>query len=52
MRDGQYRSRLLIDDTTASLQHVPEMESAALRAAVASCQSDKKEPGAGFSNSI
>jgi hypothetical protein len=53
MRDGQYRSSLLIDVTTVSLRHMQEMESAALRAAVASCLGDKKEQVAGgFSNTI
>ncbi|MBF8187724.1 hypothetical protein ITP53_18695 [Nonomuraea sp. K274] len=52
MHDGQYGSSALIDVTHVSLRHLQDMESAALRAAVASCLGDDKEQVAAFSNSI
>ena len=52
MRDGQHRSSLLIDVSAVSLRRLQETESAALRAAVASCLDDGKEQVAAFSNSI
>ena len=52
MRDGQHRSSLLIDVSAVSLRRLQETESAALRAAVASCLDDAKEQVAAFSNSI
>jgi hypothetical protein len=52
MRDQQYGAGQLIDVTTISLHRLQMMESAALRAAVASCLDDNKEQVAAFSNSI
>ncbi|MFC4115842.1 hypothetical protein [Nonomuraea zeae] len=52
MHDGQYGSSALIDVSLVSLHNLQEMESAALRAAVASCLSDDKEQMAAFQNSI
>ncbi|MFF4617410.1 hypothetical protein [Nonomuraea jabiensis] len=52
MQDGQYGSGALIDVTCVSLRGLKEVESAALRAAVASCLSDDKDQIAAFSNSI
>jgi hypothetical protein len=51
-RDEQYGSTLLIDVAAVPLSELAEMESAALRAAVASCIGDDKESIASFSNSI
>ncbi|MFI7125492.1 hypothetical protein ACIBQ1_07340 [Nonomuraea sp. NPDC050153] len=52
MQDGQYGSSVLIDVTSVSLRELQEMESAALRDALASCLRDDKEQVAAFSNSI
>ena len=52
MRGGQHGSGQLIDVTTVSLRGLQEMESAALKAAVASCLGDDKEQVAAFSSSI
>ncbi|MEU4573037.1 FxSxx-COOH cyclophane-containing RiPP peptide [Nonomuraea sp. ATR24] len=52
MRDRQYGSGQLIDVTSVSLRNLEDLESAALRAAVASCLGDDKEQVAAFSNSI
>ncbi|WP_166427198.1 hypothetical protein [Nonomuraea mesophila] len=52
MRDGQYGSRRLIDVSAVSLHKLNEMESAALRNALASCLTDDKEQIAGFTSSI
>jgi FXSXX-COOH protein len=52
MRDRHQGSSALIDVNGVSLQEMRTMESAALRAALASCLVDDKEQIAGFSNSI
>ncbi|MET8001329.1 hypothetical protein [Nonomuraea glycinis] len=52
MRDEQYRAGRLIDVSTTSLRDLQALDSAALRAAVASCLSDDKDQVAAFTNSI
>ncbi|WP_171075272.1 hypothetical protein [Nonomuraea basaltis] len=52
MRDGHHGSSPLIDISTVSLHEMRQMESAALRAVLASCLVDDKEQIAGFNNSI
>jgi FXSXX-COOH protein len=52
MHDQQYGDGQLIDVTAISLRKLQEIESAALRAAVATCLDDDKDQVAAFSNSI
>lgn len=52
MRDGHHGSSPLIDVSAVSLHEMRNVESAALRTALASCLADDKEQIAGFGNSI
>lgn len=52
MQDQQYGSGQLLNVSTLSLHNLEEVDSAALRTALASCLSDDKEQVAAFSNSI
>ncbi|TMR14320.1 FXSXX-COOH protein [Nonomuraea turkmeniaca] len=52
MRDGQYGSTPLVDVATVSLRDLRDMNSAALRAAMASCLADDKEQMAAFQSAI
>ncbi|MFI7706204.1 hypothetical protein [Nonomuraea sp. NPDC049480] len=52
MHDGHHEASPLIDVSTVSLHELGKMESAALRAVLASCMADDKEQIAGFDNSI
>lgn len=52
MSDGQYGLGPLINMATISLDQLQEVESAALKAVMASCIGDDKEQIAGFSNTI
>ena len=52
MRDGQREGGALIDVSSISLQELHTMESAALRAALASCLTQDEDFMARFENSI
>jgi FXSXX-COOH protein len=52
MRDEHYGSGPLIDTRGISLEALAEVDSAALRAMLASSLTDQKEPVAAFSNTI
>ncbi|MGP3910453.1 hypothetical protein [Nonomuraea sp. 10N515B] len=52
MRDGHHGSSPLIDISGVPLHEMRTMESAALRAVLASCLADDHERVGGFSNSI